>query len=111
MYTIKKSKTQWIIKFNKPVLNRLLNAHAWVYPVFWSNIKARLGFLGAPRILLDYDQEQIFADEFKLDPFGFTPIQTRVADFFIKGLNSTQCGDLKDSLEAIEDFAAKYLSK
>lgn len=112
MYTIKKSKTQWIIKFKKPYLDRLLNAHPWVYPAFWSHLVARLQYLGAPkRIFIDYDQSLIFEQTFGSASFNFSLNQTKAADFFLRGLNSTMCGDIEEHLEVIEDFAAKYLSK
>ena len=108
MYTIKKSKDQWIIKFKKPYLDRLLKAHIWVYPAFWTFLTKRLHFLGAPkRILLDFDQYEMFS----IDNFGFTPIQVRTAELFINGLNCTMCGDIKDILEAIEYFADNCLGK
>ncbi len=109
LYTIKKNKNNWIISFTKPCLNRLLKAHPWVYPAFWSHLVVRLEFLGAPHLILDYEQCAEFDKVFGLKPFKFSHNQARITDFVLRGLNSTMCNDLSDHLDALEDFSTKYL--
>lgn len=111
MYTIRKLKTIWIIKFNKRTLKRLTNAHRWVYPAFWSHLTKRLLYQGSPEVMLHYDQQREIVKKQGLKNFGFSQIKTQSAEFFLRGLNSTMCGDIGDHLDAIEDFANKYLAQ